>query len=55
MKYIYIVYLNDIKGSRHWYMDRIYTTKKSAEKRISKIKPKFGKGAYLIDKWKLYD
>jgi len=55
MKYVYITYINQVKGSRHWYMDRVYLKKLDAEQRTKNICKKFPKGAYLIDKWRLYE
>ena len=55
MKYVYIVNFNRRLGSRHWYMDRIYTTKKEAIKRGKRIKEKFSKGGYCIEEWRLYE
>ena len=54
MKNVYVIDVNRNLGSRHWYMDRIYTTKKEATKHGKWIKEKFKNGGYTITEWRLY-
>lgn len=55
MKYIYIVSINRTLGSRHWYLDRVYSKKQNALIRAKHIKKKFKGGGYNIERYRLYD
>lgn len=55
MKYIYMLFVNRTLGGKHWFIDKCFISKKSAEKYAKKVMRKFPKGAYNIERERLYE
>lgn len=55
MKYVYIVFGNRTIGSRHWYQDKVFLNELKAKNYVDKLFKKFPKGAFKVEKEKVYE